>query len=104
MTPARQRKKQFFAEVNARGGRERWNRFAMWIGRLLRIAFVLALCSNALALTGGTNISCVGGTCSISGQVGVAKDGCALRHGSQGHGKPEREPQGRREDLHVGAW
>lgn len=56
MTPARQRKKQFFAEVNARGGRERWNRFAMWIGRFLRIAFVLALLGGSYyGITRGWN-------------------------------------------------
>jgi cell division protein FtsQ len=47
MTPARQRKKQFFAEVNARGGRERWQKLGMCCGLFLRFALVTALIYGA---------------------------------------------------------
>lgn len=43
MTPAKQRKKQFFAEVNARGGRQRWAKFSMYCGLCLRFTLVTAL-------------------------------------------------------------
>lgn len=43
MTPARQRKKELFAEVNARGGRERWSRLGIWVGRLLRCSVAMGL-------------------------------------------------------------
>lgn len=43
MTPARQRKKQFFAEVNARGGRQRLQKFSMYCGLFLRFTLVTSL-------------------------------------------------------------
>lgn len=43
---------------------------------LLSVALVTALwAAPASALTGGTNLSCVNGSCAISGQVGVANGG-----------------------------
>lgn len=54
MTPARKRKKQFFAEVNARGGRERWAKFSKWIGLFMRTAIMVALVVGAyFAITRG---------------------------------------------------
>ncbi len=54
MTPARQRKKQFFAEVNARGGRQRLQKFSMYCGLFLRFSLVTALvCGVYFGVTRG---------------------------------------------------
>lgn len=54
MTPAHQRNKQLFAEVNARGGRQRWEKFSMWCGLFLRFSVVSALvCGVYFGITRG---------------------------------------------------
>ena len=54
MTPAHQRNKHLFAEVNARGGRQRWEKFSMWCGLFLRFSGVSALvCGGYFGVTRG---------------------------------------------------
>ena len=56
MTAARQRKRQFFSEVNARGGRERWALLSKWCGLFLRTSFIAALlCGLYFGATRGWN-------------------------------------------------
>ncbi len=54
MTPARQRRGALYAEVNARGGRERWSRFGKWVGLLLRCTIMAgAICGIYYGATAG---------------------------------------------------
>jgi cell division septal protein FtsQ len=54
MTSARQRKRQFFADVNARGGRERWQKTGKFCGLFLRFTLATALlCGVYFGVTKG---------------------------------------------------
>lgn len=46
--------------------------------RLLLVTVLLAAASGVWALSGGTNITCVNGTCSLSGTVAVANGGTGV--------------------------